>query len=216
MIAKDFAQYLERFADLLDSAGAIEQARAWRAAVPIFQARPSAKVKDVCSAISKLGTPIASGPVTAQALIQLWPSMERHLEKHTKSPLVDDLKAFITSLSPFARCSLEDLSSALSARPSTAPARRGGAAKSANPDVVPTYLLRLEAALGDEAKFLEVYNALKSDSAIKAPDAKRLARDFTKRSAKSKPDALNRIWERHASLIGAGGRAKATGGRTAA
>jgi hypothetical protein len=83
-------------------------------------------------------------------------------------------------------------------------------------DLVAHYLRRLEKSLGDESAFLEVFNSLKKDTAIKAAEAKQLARAFAKASAKSKDDALDRIWSRHASLIGVGARARATGGRTSA
>ena len=51
---------------------------------------------------------------------------------------------------------------------------------------------------------------------LKLPAAKKVAAAFAKGKAKTKGEALDLIWSRHASLLGTAARARATGGRTAA
>src|SRR5262245_44024692 len=106
MKAKQFGQFIEIFSDVLDQAGAPAQARAWRAAASMFRTKPSANVKDVCKVISKVGRSIGPGSVDIETLIEIWPSMKRHLCSCAKKPFVDDLEALIESLAPFTGSSL--------------------------------------------------------------------------------------------------------------
>jgi hypothetical protein len=70
--------------------------------------------------------------------------------------------------------------------------------------------------LGDASRFEEVFNELKSDKAIKVSEAKKLAREFAKETAKSRTVALELIWQRHAALMSSHARQQANKGRTAA
>ena len=216
MKAEIFGQFLGAFADLLDDAGAVAQARAWRALLPIFKVGPSPSVKDVSKALSKIDRPTRTDAPTVEDLARLFPAVERCLSRGATKPLLDDFKLVADALSPFAKWSVVDLVDATVRRLSAQSGGRSRQMTDPIADAVPGYLRRLEGAVGDSTKFSEVFDDLKRDKTVKAPDAKRLAREFTKQSARSKIEALNRIWERHASLIGAGEKAKSTGGRTAA
>lgn len=213
MKAKQFGQFIDAFSEMLDRADAAAQANAWRTVASMFRAKPSASVNDVCKAITQLGQSVSHGSGDTKALIEIWPSMKQHFSTCAKKPFIDDLKTLIESLTPFSEASLIELSEKVCAKLSPSVVTQQ---PNVSIDIVPTYLQRLEATLGDEKAFSEVYSSLKGDSRVKAADAKKLAREFTKRAASSKIDALERIWDRHASLMGAGARAKATGGRTAA
>jgi hypothetical protein len=70
--------------------------------------------------------------------------------------------------------------------------------------------------LGNDTRFTEVFERLKNDKNLKAPQVKQLAKEFANASGKTKDDALFRILARHQKLMGTEARAKATGGRTAA
>src|SRR6266852_9283958 len=52
----------------------------------------------------------------------------------------------------------------------------------------PIHLAGLQRRRLLEAKFLEVFNKLQKDASLKAPELKRLARDFAKAAAKTKAD----------------------------
>jgi len=83
-----------------------------------------------------------------------------------------------------------------------------------SPWSIETYVQELEAALHDNARFTEIFNRV--DKELKLPAAKKVAAAFAKGKAKTKGEALDLIWGRHASLLGTAARARATGGRTAA
>jgi hypothetical protein len=138
-------------------------------------------------------------------LILAFPAVSRILRQTAKKETVDDFNLFTNSVTPFASFGIHDLVKAMTNTPSKS-----------IPEIIDQHLKRLEGALADEVAFLAAFNELKGDKLLKAPDFKQLGRAFTKQSSKSKADALQRIWDRHASLLGAGARAKATGGRTAA
>jgi hypothetical protein len=70
--------------------------------------------------------------------------------------------------------------------------------------------------LDGKVAFAKAFDAVKMDKNLKALELKRLARDFSGRSAKTKAEALDLIWDRHASLVGAANKNRNTGGRTAA
>jgi hypothetical protein len=213
MKAKDFGQFLETFAAMLGEAGAIDQAGAWRAISRIFQVKPAAKVSDVCKALVGIHVATRDNGTMVRNVTALIPSLRRCLGESAKKALIDDLERFASVLAPYARFLVSDFADAAAAQLSRAPAPTPGTLSA---DVVANYLRLLEESLNDEKVFLEIFNRLKKDSAVKTPEAKQLARAFAKASGKSKKEALDRIWGRHASLIGVGARAKATGGRTAA
>jgi hypothetical protein len=83
-------------------------------------------------------------------------------------------------------------------------------------ELVKKYLSALQEALGNDARFAEVYERLKKDKNMKAPQVKQLSKEFANTAGSTKDDALFRIQARHQKLMGTEARAKATGGRTAA
>ena len=54
MKTKDFKDFLKTFSDMLDRAGAGEQARAWRTLLPIFEVKPTANVSASSDMLSRL------------------------------------------------------------------------------------------------------------------------------------------------------------------
>jgi len=215
MKAKDFGKFLSAFANLLADAGATESARMWRVLLPMFEVRPSASVKDVCNVITQIDGGGQVGAPTVQDLVRMLSAMEQCFSQSAKKEFVDDFKRFGDSLCAISKTPLVDLADGAVNRLETLTS--GSARKPAMPTAdIQDYLRRLEESLDSRERFVEIFDILKNDKSVKAPDAKRLAREFTKQSAKSKTDALSRIWERHASLIEAGAKAKTTGGRTAA
>ncbi|SDP40154.1 hypothetical protein SAMN04488061_2863 [Filomicrobium insigne] len=82
--------------------------------------------------------------------------------------------------------------------------------------VVARHLNQLEAAFGNENAFVKAFTAMKADADMKAPEAKRLAREFAKQTARSKTKAFAAIWSRHHSLMRARAKNAALFARTAA
>jgi len=199
MKAKEFAKFLSAFAEMLGEAGASPQSEAWHAIARIFEAKPSAQVSDVCEVLGTIKSPAATGGPTLQSAIALAPSMRRCIGL-AKKALGDDVSRLAEALRPFGYLRAAAFADAAVARLS--------------PWSIETYVQELEAALHDSARFTEIFNRV--DKELTQPAAKKVALAFAKGKAKSKGDALDLIWGRHASLLGTAARARATGGRTAA
>jgi hypothetical protein len=205
MKAKLFNEFLLALTDLFASAGINNQSAAWLAITPIFDV--SGSVKDVCKRLCDL-TPSTTGEgPRVSDLILAFPALGKILRQTAKQQTIADFNLFTASVTPFASRGIHDLVNAMT--------KRSGTAGNIS-EIVDEHLKRLESTLADEVAFLAAFNALKGDKLLKAPDVKQLGRAFTKQGSKSKADALQRIWDRHASLLAAGARAKATGDRTAA
>ena len=71
-----------------------------------------------------------------------------------------------------------------------------------NEATVLEYLARLEAAVGDDDKFMPIFEQLKGDKAVKQPEAVALASRFVFALPPSTPKgkALDRIRQRHKDL----------------
>jgi hypothetical protein len=199
MKAKEFAAFLNAFAEMLGEAGASPQSEAWQALARIFEAKPSAQVRDVCEVLGTIQSPGGTGGPTLQSAIALAPSMRRCIGL-AKKTLGEDISRLAEALRPFGYLRATAFADAAVARLS--------------PWSTETYVQELEAALHDSARFTEIFNRV--DKELKLPAAKKVALAFAKGKAKSKGDALDLIWGRHASLLGTAARARATGGRTAA
>lgn len=213
MKAKDFAQFLKQFSKVLSAQGGNGSA-AWNELATIFEIKPAATVADVCKQVE------AAAPSAGRGVgnfIEGLRSLEALLAGHAKKALIDDLGRVADALAQHRNTSIEELSSAVRTALQAAKSKPARSQKAElNAELVGRYLRQLETALGDEAGFVEVFDALKTDKAIKAREAKHLAREFAKGAAASKDKALKLIWGRHASLMQARAKGAATAGRTAA
>ena len=147
-------------------------------------------------------------------MISLISALKRLLGRTSAKKAVDDLQSIETALTPFGEASTAAFADAAIRRlRERVDQRTSGVTRG---DAVKAYLHRLEEALRDASRFPEVFDELKNDKAVKASEAKKLAREFAKENAKSRSDALDLIWARHAALMGSRARKQASKGRTAA
>jgi hypothetical protein len=154
--------------------------------------------------------------VTADRSAPLW---ERASESSSTLRMLRPLLSLIAK-STVAK-DIDALLAALDRGPQDKPIRKAaGVAKTpraaSDPRLVDTYVRDLEAALGKEAEFRSVYEQLENDPRLSVADIRGLAKVFAKASAKSKADALKKIWARHQSLLSFAAKARATDGRSAA
>lgn len=99
--------------------------------------------------------------------------------------------------------------------PSTS--RSGAKVSSAlNTRLIDGFNRELEASLGNEAAFADIYSRLQADPEMRAVELRELSRKFARVPAKSKPEALKKIWNRHQSLLTSRAKDRATAGRSAA
>src|SRR5690606_18825211 len=156
-----------------------------------------------------------SGP-TIKELVSLIPSIKSCFARQAKKSLIDDLTRLSETLSPFSDATIEGfVQAALEAlsRPKKARATQSSVPSE---ELVEKYRRELLAALGDEVRFPEIFEALKRDKAVRVSEAKELASRIADITTKTKKEALIAIWDRHAAVLGQRARARATGNRTAA
>lgn len=87
-----------------------------------------------------------------------------------------------------------------------------------NTAIVEAYLVRLQAALGVDEAFPALLKELADDPAVKQPEAVEIASRFVAKTAAStaRKKALERIADRHLSLMTFKLKQRAVGGRSAA
>ncbi len=87
-----------------------------------------------------------------------------------------------------------------------------------NQNIVTDYLPRLEAALGDDTKFQQLFDTLKADPEVRQAEAVELASQFVAKTpnSTSRAKALERVYQRHASLANFRLKQRAMSGRSAA
>ena len=217
MKAKEFKDFIATFANVLREAGANDQAEGWHCLATIFEAKPGANVADICKALTSMERP-ESGPGSRVAqFIRLVPAVESWFAKHGKKAVVDDLKRIASTLSRFSDIPVEAFVQAAVAKLQQHPQEKAKSQpKIPSAELVLSHLKNLQSAVGDEIRFPEVFSALKQDKRIRVAEAKQLAREFAELNAKTKGEAFDLIWHRHASVVGSRARARATAGRTAA
>jgi hypothetical protein len=211
MKAKDFGLFLEAFADVVGAQASPKEL------LPIFAANPVMDVKAICKLTETLNPGGMTPGGNLQSLLTSLKAMRRCLGDNVKKALADDLVLFTTTLDRFKHVKVAEFAAAVIEQMNGAAApkaKKEPAAPSA--ELVKKYLSALEEALGNDARFTEVYERLKKDKNMKAPQVKQLSKEFTNTAGNSKDDALFRIQARHQNLMGTEARAKATGGRTAA
>lgn len=217
MKSKDFGAFLTNYGQMLAESGARNNSDAWQSLVVIFDIKPSATVKDVCKKFAGDNQSNDSGP-GIDVIISSLSALTRFLGPVAKKSLIDDLDALRAALERMDKSSLADLVATTSERLQTQAAgpARSRTSGAINSQLVERHLQLLEAAFGDEAAFRNAYQQLTSDLAVKLPEAKQIAKAFTKGSATSKEKAFKLIWGRHASLMESRAKAAATAGRSAA
>lgn len=221
MKSKDFAEFLKALTELLGASDAATQCRAWQTILPIFNVRPKENVRTICKWLAEVS--ISGGEQTEdcfQQLIHLTPVIKGFLKTSAKKQIIDDFNVFADTIVILDGRSIskssQEFVSRFSASSQKKPPKKGPSPPINIEETLATHIGRLKEALDDESAFAKVFDAIKMDKDLKAPELKRLARDFSGRSAKTKVEALDLIWDRHASLVGAANKNKNTGGRTAA
>lgn len=216
MKAKDFGLFLEEFANVVSAQASPKDL------LSIFAANPAMDVKAIC----KLTENVNPGGMTPggniQSLLISLKAMRRCLGDNVKKAFADDLVLFTKTLDRFKHVKVAEFAAAVIEQMNSAAAPRAAPRRTVQVPAVPpaelvkNYLSAFEEALGDDARFTDVFERLKKDKNMKAPQVKQLAKEFANATGKTKDDFLFRILARHQTLMGIEARANATGGRTAA
>ena len=133
---------------------------------------------------------------------------------HMKRSAADDLKQLTEFVQEHRDVSVVDFVSVARVALAEAP-RKSTRQTCQSAEIVSSYAKKLDETFGFEPDFDEVFETLKSDPKMKAAELKKLAKQFTKLAAKSREDALRKIYNRHTSVLNADLHRRATGGRIA-
>lgn len=217
MKSQDFASFATDVAAVLNDNGAAEGADAWRLLASMFIVKPNAKVAEICGLISPdvLSSP---GGVRVESIVRSIPGLLKLLGPKPQKGLAETLRAIESVLLPHKSGGLAPLVEQVSAKLAASLVRRppAGGRGALNADVVERHVASLEQSYRDEAAFKLAYSALTNDKAVKIPELKAIAKNFSGGTAKTKEQALKSIWRRHEVILIDRAKAAATGGRTAA
>jgi len=216
MKCRDFSTVLRTFADLLDAASASAARDQIVMLAAVFDAHPAASVSDLAKRIAAMRVAASTGGPGLGDVARLLSALKGFLNKTAKATVLTDVGAIekllddraSMEISAFVRMAIETASPHHPARKPEALGLRD--------DLVVRYKEKLEAALGDEAKFTAIYNDLRANTAIGKPEIIALARQMTGSAARTQDAALKKIWNRHQSLMLFQAKSRATGGRSAA
>jgi hypothetical protein len=215
MKGKEFSELLADLSDVLRAVHARDAADSLSTMRLIFDSASNRDVSAICSVLRGVRPPEHSNGLRLREMLKLFPALRRFLRRTKASKVaVGDLDAFAAALEEHDDHSASEVTDAAieKLREQVTAGSTGGSSA----DAVHKYSQLLEDALTDEAQFAVVFQDLKADPAIKAPDAKKLAKLFAKETARSRDHALKLIWGRHTALMGSKARQKANKGRTAA
>jgi hypothetical protein len=191
----------------------------WSALASLFA---SAKTKEVADFVRDLRSLAVDPQTQTRGIGELLP--EIHAMQATaialgKAPFADALEPLKDFIRQHPSVAVERIQTTLAQRVQSQSARGGSGRRqpaSKDPTIVPSYIKRLEEALGDERGFEEVMAAIEADQQLKAYHFKELAKVFTGQAGRNKKDALEIIKARHLNLLDAREKGKFNAGQTAA
>lgn len=204
-----FAGFLDDYQIYLGELGMQAEQAACARLKNILLAKPSTSVSDVCKILEIV--PPDGGSADSTSMGRAFAALLGLMRPIAKKALVDDVALIVEVLQDR---SLEALAAAVT----VAPAAKAGKRKAVaiDQETVERHLHALEGALRDEISFKLAFAALKADKLVKGPEAKAIAREFSRETAKTKPQALQHVWNRHSSLLEARAKEASRDGRSAA
>ena len=215
MKGKDFADVLNCYANLFRDIGAVRDGAAIQSLATYLHTTGNSAVATTCRGLAKLKPSPSYGRGEIGRFLTIAEKLRPCLVATAKKAVIDDLNRLIATLEPFANLSISYLIQAAQEQKAKAPQKKKSASPALSDEGIAAYVEKLTEALTDADAFIEVYDTLKKDSAVKADTAKKISKAFARRSGKTKTEALKLIWDRHASVLSAKGRADAIGERTA-
>ena len=219
MKAKDFAEVLSAYIDflgLIDSLAAPSARTSLTALRDIFANAQTATVAALIKQLSMVQANggAARGSANLGEIAKLLSPLRRLDAPAAKPAVLKDLDIVTAFL---AARSTADLAS-LTGKPISASVIRRAAQVPdlVRDDLVEQYRQQLDANLSSPDGFARVFGGLESTDTLLKAELIALAKRFSGVSARSKGDALKKIWNRHQRLMASQAKARATGGRSAA
>jgi len=214
MKPKDFSRNLEAAAGLLDDLSDKSAASEIAILARMFE---KLEASSVAAIIKKCGplkrTECATAEITVANLVAVIRSLAKFIFHSGKKPFAQDLDRLAEWLSQHKSISMAQFVQLAETAFFAEPKKKAKPVKAASPETVGKYLQRLDETYGFESSFDEVYNQLKADDTMKVAQLKKLAKMFTKATAKSRAEALNAIYSKHSNIVEADRHKAARGGR---
>lgn len=222
MKAKDFNQFIDEYAELLQISGAHDASQRWQELSKVFAFSPDKTVSQMLKSIDKIkpasdGAGIALGSMKLQCA-----KLKSFLKKPAKAAYVNDLTALEKTLTKFEHVSFEQfINAALYALENEEHEKLKKQDEKEEKlrkqqELVNDYTEKLLDALRDEQRFPEI---VKEVSKLKVADIKLIATKFSGHPAsklKNKSIAIDAINDRHQALVLGRRKSEATGDNIAA
>ena len=215
MKPQDFGNSLQKLADALVAIN--NRTDAHRVAVfsALFDVKSPASVASLKKKLDNIDFPSEGDGPTAGELAITLEAFRSFFEAISKPAFVKDLVLIISLLSKRPSTPLERLvllgSEALAAQPT-----RRSRTQTIREDVINECLRKLRDTLGDEGRFMTVYNEMSKSKGINKNEAIAIAKEFAGASAKTKAEAWKKVKALHSQMLNFDAKSKATAGRTAA
>jgi hypothetical protein len=216
MKCRDFGGVLRTFADVLSVAGAPAARDQIVTFAAVFDAHPTSSVADLARRVAALGVVGSMGSPSLGDVASLLSALKGLLGKTAKTTVLTDVEAIERLLRDRAAMELGAFVRKITRTASPRRPATGRDAPALQDDLVVHYRAKLEAALGDQETFADIYNDLRANAAMGKPEITALANQMTGSGARTQEAALKKIWNRHKSLVVFKAKSRATGGRSAA
>lgn len=224
MKSHEFAVLLRDFGTALATSDARLANARIAALAEIFDNVPDSTVAALAKRIDAISADFEpSGGVAASDVLPFLAALKKLFEGRVKAAILTDINAVEAALRKRSSVGLDALTSVLTGPPMKAASKTRGAkpAKKSNDatlrdDLVAEFRQNLENSLGDPDRFAEVFNQLRSNSAVGKREIAALAKQMTGSAGRSIDDGLKKILNRHQTLMTFKAKSVATGGRSAA
>ncbi len=219
MKSSDFADRLGKIAQTFEAAKASDLARALHKVTPIFRVLPGKSVADIVKRLSAHDYPPGTLFQTrVEEVANALPALDIFIKSIATNSVATDFSAFTTLLQKHSRSGLDHFIATAIEVLSTTSEKKEKATKqkrALRSDLVEIYNRRLEEALGDDAGFRHIFSQLENDKEMTSAEVSALAKRFALATAKSRDQALKKIFSRHQALMVARAASRATAGRIA-
>jgi hypothetical protein len=209
MKTQDFAEALRKAADLMP----LRDADQVRVLAKLFGASTLPTASASVKRVEKVALAPVEGQPTINEALQVLGRLHEFVRLYGKASFGNDLKSVTDLLQPYHNAGLYpfvDLALDALAKKSIK------ATPTLQRDAVDGYLRRLEHDLGNDPAFSVDFQELSHDVRVTKLEAVELAKLFAGKTAKSRADALKKIWARHHSLMAFKAKSESRDGRSAA
>ncbi|GBF27298.1 hypothetical protein MnTg02_02350 [bacterium MnTg02] len=215
MKPQDFGKSLQKLADALVAINNRADAQSVAVFAALLDVKSPASVAALKKKLDNVDLPSEGGGPTSGELANTLGAFRSFFDQIAKPAFVKDLDLIISLLSKRPSTPLERLVALGSEALATPPTRRSRA-QTVREDVINECLRKLRDTLGDEGRFMTVYNEMSKSKGIYKNEAVAIAKEFAGASAKTKAEAWKKVKALHSQMLNFDAKSKATAGRTAA